>query len=163
MHRFVTQGWVFAIVLVTCSEWNQSVIAQVATEKVVAPVVTAQQIRDLQLDESKTGKFIVVDVRSPAETEVSVIPGAITKAQFERESKKYGNRAIIVYCTVGARSATYANGLKQKGWNAWNYKGSILDWCKHQFPLTTLDGVPTKRVHTYSIWYRVPRQYEAVR
>ena len=162
MYRVVTQGWVIAIMAVTAIGLNRSAAAQFGSQKVGAPDATVEQIRELQRDKTKQDKFVLVDVRSDEECRVSVIKGAITKAQFEREFEKHKQKAVIVYCTVGARSATYANQLKQKGWNAWNYKGSIIDWCKNKLPLTTVDGKATNRVHTYSRWYRVPSIYKAV-
>ncbi|QEG23722.1 rhodanese-like domain-containing protein [Mariniblastus fucicola] len=139
------------------------VSAQDAKQIQTAPVVKVNQIRQLQGDKTKKDKFVIVDVRSVAETKVSVIKGAITKVKFEKEIKQHQGKAVIVYCTSGVRSASYANQLKKKGWNSWNYKGSILDWCKNELPLTTTDGKATNRVHTYSVWNRVPRKYEAVR
>jgi len=106
--------------------------------------------------------FVVVDVRSKAETQVSVIPGAITKAQFEQDREKYDGRLVVPYCTVGGRSGAYAKQLAEDGVKVKNYKGSILDWVKNELPLVTLDGKPTNRVHTYSAGYQVPNQYKAV-
>lgn len=106
--------------------------------------------------------FVVVDVRSDAEVSVSVIPGAITKAQYELERKKYEGRTVIPYCTVGGRSGAYAKELAKMGVKVKNYKGSILKWIDAGLPLVTLDGQPTNRVHTYSDRYRIPAKYEQV-
>lgn len=112
--------------------------------------------------EMPASDFVVVDVRSEKETNVSVIPGAITKAQYEKDAAKHQGKLVIPYCTVGARSGAYAKQLAGKGVEVKNYKGSILDWVNAGLPLTTLDGQPTKRVHTYSDRYRVPANYEQV-
>jgi rhodanese-related sulfurtransferase len=152
----------FVIFAVTILGMNQTAFAQESGKQVIAPVTKVNEIRKLQQDETKKDTFVLVDVRSVEEINVSVIKGAITKAQFERDIEKHKQKAIIVYCTSGVRSANYANQLKQKGWNAYNYKGSILDWCKNKLPLTTVDGNATNRVHTYSVWNRVPSQYKAV-
>ncbi len=106
--------------------------------------------------------FVLVDVRSDAEVNVSVIPGAITKAQYEKNAKLYENKTVIVYCTVGGRSGAYAKQLAANGVKVKNYKGSILQWVNAELPLQTLDGNPTNRVHTYSSRYRVPAKYEQV-
>ena len=63
--------------------------------------------------------------------------------------------------TIGVRSGKYASKLIEEGWDACNYKGSILDWCENKQSLETIQGVPTNRVHTYSWWYSVPTMYAA--
>ena len=125
-------------------------------------VVTATQIRELQNNDKLKDRFVVVDVRSKAESDVSIIPGAITKIEFEQTESQHVDKAVIAYCTIGYRSGIYVRGLKRKGWNAWNYKGSILNWCKNRLPLTTINGETTKQVHTYNRWLRVPSEYTAV-
>ncbi len=106
--------------------------------------------------------FVVVDVRGDAEVNVSVIPGAITKAEFEKDRQKYAGRLVIPYCTVGGRSGAYATELAEDGVNVRNYKGSILKWVDAGLPLVTLQGEPTNRVHTYSDRYKIPAKYERV-
>lgn len=106
--------------------------------------------------------FVLVDVRSDEETGVSVIPGAITKAQYEQDAAKYRDKLVIPYCTVGGRSGAYAKQLAGKGVKVKNYQGSILKWVDAGLPLVTLGGEPTNRVHTYSDRYRVPAKYEQV-
>lgn len=106
--------------------------------------------------------FVVVDVRSDAEISVSIIPGAITKAEYEKDRQRYQGRTVIPYCTIGGRSGAYAKQLASNGVKVKNYKGSILKWIDAGLPLVTLDGKPTKRVHTYSDRYRVPAKYEQV-
>lgn len=122
-----------------------------------------------QIDEAKQkavpapeADFVVVDVRSQKEVNVSVIPGAITKAMYEKNAAKYRRKLVIPYCTVGGRSGAYAKQLAAKGVKVKNYKGSILKWVDAGLPLVTLDGEPTNRVHTYSDRYRIPVKYEQV-
>ena len=140
-------------------------IAEVKTQEL------AKMLRDRQAEieqAKKSGEppkdpeFVVVDVRGDAEIEVSIIPGAITKAQFEKDRAKYSDVTVIPYCTVGGRSGAYARKLVKDGATVKNYKGSILDWVNHGKPLVTLDGKATRRVHTHSPRYRVPDGYEAV-
>ena len=42
--------------------------------------VTARQLQQLQREE----KIVLVDVRSPEERTISIIPGAISQAEFEK-------------------------------------------------------------------------------
>jgi len=107
--------------------------------------------------------FVIVDVRSNVETDISMIPGALTKSEFEESENLHQGKTIIVYCTVGVRSGKYVAELREKGWQAQNYQGSILDWCENKLPLNTRDGRATNQVHTYSARYSVPQEYIAVR
>ena len=129
----------------------------------MAPQIDAAQIRQLQSDPNQRNLFVIVDVRSKAESDVSIIPGALTKSEFETTAQQHAGKQVIVYCTIGVRSGNYAAALNRGGWNAWNYKGSILDWCENKLPLKTGDGKQeTKRVHTYSAKYSAPEGYIAV-
>lgn len=109
-----------------------------------------------------TASFVVVDVRSKREIEVSMIPGAITRDQYERDMADYLGKTVIAYCTVGVRSGVYARSLAAKGVQALNYRGSILKWVDAELPLVTPEGIATNRVHTYSRFYQVPAAYEQV-
>ncbi len=112
--------------------------------------------------EPSAPEFVVVDVRSDNETRVSIIPGAITKAQFEEDSDSYQKVLVIPYCTVGGRSGAYAKQLVKQDFKVKNYKGSILKWVGAGLPVETLEGKPTNRVHTFSSRYRIPAKYEQV-
>ena len=127
-----------------------------------ASVVSAEQIRVMQNSNQWSDRFVIVDVRGEAEADVSIIPGAITKSEFERDTGKHLDKLVIAYCTVGHRSGLYAQELSTQGWDCYNYKGSILDWCENQLPLITTDGRETNRVHTYSSKYTVAKGYEAI-
>ncbi len=126
------------------------------------PIVTAEQIRALQTDDNFKERFVVVDVRADKEVEVSIIPGAIKQAQFNRTKDDHDGKMVVAYCTVGYRSGIFVKQLLSEGWDAWNYQGSILDWCEHHFPVVTLEGVATNRVHTYDARYKLPSEYTAV-
>lgn len=106
--------------------------------------------------------FVLVDVRTDEEVNVSVIPGAITKAEYEKDRKQYDGRTVIAYCTIGGRSAKYASELAKSGVPVKNFKGSILEWVGAELPLVTLDGKETNRVHIYSDRYKIPAKYEAI-
>jgi len=143
------------IMFFAVSQWRQGP-ATPAT-----PVITATEIRAFQNDETGQDNFVIVDVRSKAETDISMIPGALTKSEFERTADQHRDKEIIVYCTIGVRSGHYADALNENGWNASNYKGSILDWCGHNLPLMA-SGQATNRVHTYNQWYSAPSNYVSV-
>ena len=56
-------------------------------------------------------RVVVVDVREAAETAVSMIPGAVTKEQFEAEAERYAQHTVVAYCTIGYRSGKYCQEL----------------------------------------------------
>ena len=161
MDRKTAQGRVLIAFLFSVITCNSNLNAQWSTAS-TAPDISANQILNLQKDQAGKRKFVIVDVRTAAESNVSIIPGAITVAEFEKNVRQYQGRTVITYCTVGVRSGNYANKLKQQGWEAFNYRGSILDWCKNKLPLTTRTGETTRRVHIYSRWYSVPSEYAAI-
>jgi rhodanese-related sulfurtransferase len=112
--------------------------------------------------EKPQADFVLVDVRTEEEVNVSVIPGAITKSEYEQNRKQYDGQTVIAYCTIGGRSAKYASELARTGVPVKNFKGSILEWVGAELPLVTLDGEETNRVHIYSDRYKIPAKYEAI-
>lgn len=105
---------------------------------------------------------VLVDVREEAEQAVSMIPGAITSETFEADPAAYEGKTIVPYCTVGGRSGMYAQQLQARGFNALNFKGSILAWTHAGGELESPQG-PTTKVHTYSKKFNLAAEgYETV-
>ena len=74
---------VITIVIVLLS--IQMVNAQIfGNREPEGPTITAAQIQALQTDSRNSGRYVIVDVREKVETDVSIIPGAITQAEFEK-------------------------------------------------------------------------------
>lgn len=124
--------------------------------------VSVEEVQALMADGAEDGDVVLVDVRSPEEIAVSIIPGAISLSDFEANRQQYRKAEVITYCTVGARSADYAEKLIEAGFLARNYEGSILDWVDAGLPVVTPAGEATRRVHVYSKKFSVPPPYEAV-
>ena len=165
----VRKAWiVVALTFACCGLISGEARAQFGSlfaRKASVAEIKVDQLRSLQLDEANQGSappFVLVDVRNPDESAVSVIPGAITKSEFEQNLDRYRNRTVITYCTSGYRSGKYAQQLASQGIKTRNFKGSILGWCAAGLPLVTSDGEATNRVHTYSSRNRVPSKYKAV-
>ncbi|KAG2490534.1 hypothetical protein HYH03_010928 [Edaphochlamys debaryana] len=130
------------------------------------PEVTATELhRWMQQEEEAAAAgpdscaLLVLDIRTPEEQQVSVLPGpwTLTQAEFERRGPEaFRGRRIVCYCTVGLRSGMYAAALRRRhGLDARNLRGSILAWTQAGLPLVDpKDGAPTRRVHVYS------RQFE---
>lgn len=112
------------------------------------PGVSAITVEQLQ-KAAPGGTVRLVDVREGAERETSVIPGAITREEFERNRELYRRDNIVTYCTVGYRSGIYAQNLLDEGFQVQNLKGGILAWVASLAPIVDTNG-PTRRVHVNS-------------
>jgi rhodanese-related sulfurtransferase len=141
-------------------EVAEKLTADIAAKIAKEDQITIDLFKQIQASKAALMSIVLVDVRSENETNVSVIPGAITKAQFEAEPNKYKGKTAICYCLSGGRSGKYVKQLKSKDVAAVDLKGSMLGWCEAHLPLTTLDGKPTKRVNVYG--NKVPSEYESV-
>ncbi len=125
--------------------------------------------KDAEAEAEKAGRqapqadFVLVDVRSEAEMNISIIPDAITRDEYEAHPEKYAGRTVIPYCAVGGRSTAYAAKLADQGLHVKNYKGSILDWVVSELPLVTPDGKPTDRVFAFGPNHKIPSKYKQVR
>lgn len=123
------------------------------------PEITAKDLNKLIEKES----VVLIDVRTPDEQKVSMIPGAITQKEYEENPQKYAEKTLVSYCTVGFRSGRFAQTMNRKGVNVLNFNGSVSEWCHAGFLLEDPKGKPTKKVHTHGKqWNYLPEGYEAV-
>jgi rhodanese-related sulfurtransferase len=126
------------------------------TKKFSCPTISAEKLKS----ELNNKKFILVDVREEKEQSVSMLPGAITAKQFEKNIDKYKRERIIAYCTIGYRSGEFAS--KHKSLKVINLIGGVLMWSHSQGSFVNKKGA-TKKVHTYSNdWNFLNSKYEAV-
>jgi rhodanese-related sulfurtransferase len=166
---------IFAVAIVWTCLIGSAVEAQLFRSGPEVKDISAKELHRLMLEktqqiteakqkgaEARPNDFVVVDVREPKEYQVSMIPGAVTKAEYEKNSQSYAGVTVIPYCTVGGRSASYAKQLASKGVKVLNFKESIIGWCNAQLPLVTIDGKSTNQVHTYNSRNKVPAMYKAV-
>jgi rhodanese-related sulfurtransferase len=93
-------------------------------------------------------EVVFVDVRSAEERAVSMLPGAITAEAFQRAPTRYEGRRVVAYCTIGYRSARFAERMIRAGYPVFNFDGSILAWTHAGLPLESPEG-PTTRLHVY--------------
>ncbi len=128
------------------------------------PQVKSIAVEDLQQLQQQEKNIVLVDVRSPKEREVSIIPGAISIEEFEENLAHYSNRdsMMVAYCTIGYRSGKYAQKLRQQGINIFNLEGSLLAWSHSQGELVN-DSGSTKQVHVYDRqWELTADNYQPV-
>jgi rhodanese-related sulfurtransferase len=105
----------------------------------------------------------IVDVRSQEELAVSIIPGAIPLADYFKRIKEFSRQPALVYCTIGCRSTGHTQILSAQGVEAYNLWGGVVDWARHGGEFRTLDGKPTRNVHTHGKrWNLLPYSYKAV-
>jgi len=120
--------------------------------------ITANELKAM-LDE---GRVLLVDVREPHERRVSMLPGAITKEEFERNRARYRSWVVVPYCTIGLRSGIYTRDLRRQGFEVRNLAGSALAWAHAGLPFEAR-GEATRRVHVFNAdWNLLPRGYEPV-
>ena len=98
---------------------------------------------------------LLFDVREPEEFAVSHLPGAHNLDTARAIAAETPDKAapIVVYCSVGYRSAAVAAELQALGYeNVRNLRHSIFGWANSGLPLVNAAG-PTDKVHPYNaVW-----------
>jgi len=123
------------------------------------PSISAEEYMDMREDDD----VVLIDAREDYEREVSIIPGAISAADFEAEADEHAGKRVVVHCAIGYRSGLYAKELLARGFNAYNLEGGILLWAHAGGGLVGADGEGTKLVHVYGRqWDLLPEGYGAV-
>ena len=95
---------------------------------------------------------VPIDARKPKEYAVSHLPGAHHSPTLAavQQSAVSAEAEIVVYCSVGYRSARLAQQLQDAGYtHVMNLEGSIFEWHNQGQPLV-VDGEPTQAVHPYN-------------
>jgi rhodanese-related sulfurtransferase len=96
---------------------------------------------------------LVVDARTAPEYLVSHLRDAVRidpgRPSLHPLRGRAKNDPIVVYCSVGYRSARLAHWLAEQGFtNVRNLSGSIFQWANEDRPIFR-DGRPTAEVHPY--------------
>ncbi len=116
---------------------------------------------DLEAKLSRGSPLLLIDVRTQAEFAVSHVPGAVrvdpaigTAAFFERFGRQAAGKTVVVYCSVGVRSAQLATRVgdmlsKAGASGVFNLKGGIFAWHNTGRPLVA-GNAQTSDVHGYS-------------
>jgi sodium/bile acid cotransporter 7 len=105
---------------------------------------------------------IFVDVREPAEINVSMLPDAITREEFLKNPSRYKDVKIVAYCTISYRSGMFVKEMERKGIKISNLAGGLLAWVLEGGKVFDTHG-ETKRIHVYNKkWNYLPKGYEMV-
>lgn len=97
---------------------------------------------------------VFLDTRPMNEFKVSHINTATridpdTKIFDELDLKK--DDVIIVYCSIGARSQSIGERLREAGYkNVYNLYGGLFNWANHKYPMVDNNDNRTTRIHGYS-------------
>jgi len=85
----------------------------------------------------------LVDVREVYEREAGHIPGSRHIELVElsaRAGELDGERPVVFYCRVGARSAMAAQAFRASGLRAHSLRGGLVRWAAEGKPLVPEDG-----------------------
>ncbi len=146
-----------------------------ATRGIDVPKVKASDLlKEWRAKRAEPGgdtSLILLDIRSPAEQAVSMIPGAMTPEAFALRFRTGlpDSLQVVAYCTIGYRSGLFTRQLLEKGVRARNLDGGLVLWTHAGGPLETPPatpggpGTPTRKLHVYDAeWNLVHPDYEAV-
>lgn len=111
------------------------------------PWISTSQLSDAL---SREPAPVLLDVRTQAEFDVSHIAGA---RRVEPGSDGAGldlprDRPVVVYCSVGYRSARLGRSLLDQGYSVRNLAGGVFQWVNEGRALVD-DGGKTDLVHPY--------------
>ncbi len=113
------------------------------------PTVSSISLGELKAILDTGSSVELVDVRSSEEYQVSHLPGAVLADTWQYDDLDKDS-VIVVYCSVGLRSAKFAEQLQQKGFSrVHNLRGSLFMWANSGY-LLHAGGKPVKRAHPYS-------------
>ncbi|MFN6570023.1 rhodanese-like domain-containing protein [Dendronalium sp. ChiSLP03b] len=115
--------------------------------------ITTVEFAAWLLDSAKLQPF-VLDARSQAEHAVSHIKTAMridpVAPDLTALSTVSQDTPIVVYCSVGYRSAKVAQQLQRKGFSQiFNLSGGLFQWANETRPMFKDDEHPTQLVHPY--------------
>ena len=117
------------------------------------PDVRQMSVPDLQKRLVQGESMVLLDVRSPEEFAVSQLKGGVSvpteKALSKQVDTLQKDTLIVVYCSVGLRSAVTAQALQKRGFrNVFNLEGSLFEWANTGLPVYRGD-MKVDRVHPF--------------
>jgi rhodanese-related sulfurtransferase len=155
MRTFATTLLCLLSVQVGCSQdrtWT-AVHHMIDTNFPTVASITTDSLAERLADSTAT-RPLLLDARSPEEYAVSHLPGARRVAPDARTFPVLDTLSrdvpIVVYCSVGYRSARVTKRLQERGFTeVANLRGSIFRWANDGRPVVR-DGTPVRAVHPYN-------------
>lgn len=137
------------------TEWTQIKARIRSTFPSVREVSTEELARELASATTAEERPVLIDARPTNEYVVSHLEGAICMGPGVLDTIPK-DRSIVVYCSVGYRSAELARRLDRLGYmDVRNLEGSIFEWANEGRPLYSGDR-RVQKVHPYdSEWGRL--------
>ena len=117
------------------------------------PDVRQMSVPEFQKRLVQGDSVTLLDVRSPEEFAVSQLKGGVSvpteKALSKQVDTLQKDTLIVVYCSVGLRSAVTAQALQKRGFrNVFNLEGSLFEWANTGLPIYRGD-MKVDRVHPF--------------
>ncbi|WP_022834878.1 rhodanese-like domain-containing protein [Salisaeta longa] len=151
-----------ALLWVGCSDelsWK-AVHAMIDATYGAVPTLTTDALAQRLADTTRAAP-VLLDARTPEEFAVSHLPGA---RRIDPGATNYKalqdtlarDTPVVVYCSVGYRSAGVVQQLRQQGFtNVYNLRGSIFQWANEGRPVYRR-GRRVQAVHPYdATWGRL--------
>lgn len=133
----------------------ESVDEKIESEFPAVQMVTTEALLT-RYSETNEGFPLIIDVRESAEFQVSHLNDALNLESAESISQLIEQRGlnkdaeIIVYCSVGYRSAGVAAELQKRGYTrVSNLEHSLFEWANKGYPMVNADG-STAKVHPFN-------------
>lgn len=131
-------------------QWRQT-LASIADEFPDVPRIATADLAAL-LERDPDG-VLLLDARSGSEYRVSHLPGAVLAGGTRRALARIrasDARTVVIYCSVGYRSARLAERLRKRGViHVASLEGSLFKWFNEGRPVVRGDE-PAHRVHPYN-------------
>ena len=110
------------------------------------------------LEDPKQSKPVLLDARTEEEYAISHLKAAQQidpkLPEFPAFEEIAFDQPIVVYCSVGYRSAGVVQKLQQAGFNSvYNLEGSIFKWVNEKRPIFFKEDVPAQLVHPYDAFW----------
>lgn len=110
----------------------------------------------------KKERYVLIDLRSDKERDVSIIPGTVTPKDFEENASRYADHTAVAFCTAGYRSGLYKKELQERNLPALNLVGGVIAWALDGQKFQDQVG-ESRRVHVFNkIWNLLPDKYDAI-
>ncbi len=94
----------------------------------------------------------LIDVREPLEFETSHLKNSLLLTSVSEITETFLNKdtLLILYCSVGMRSAKLVQELSKQGYRqVYNLEGSIFEWANQHLPVYQSDSI-IQKVHPYN-------------